>query len=333
MGNTASSDSSNPFIGLSKAMQDMEQVKFAEQLKKNPDEFNKYVTERVDRITTETLDTKRSAFQKAQIDLGRYMDMEHNANYYSTRNEDVLTLQEDMVNKTRTAVSGVRHDKDITRRQTEINEWYYNDKLETVFFLQLFFIVMLIMAIVMYLLKGAFISTPFAAFISVLLMVGVGFVGLYRWRFTNNDRDPRFWHKRNFYKPPKPGPGKKDCPCEVADTSPGAFSVAIDKASQCGDKALARLQGIGEGIGNAASPYGAIALGAGAGVAGSVIGGAVLLGSQALSDTKRGIQGAGDTANRVSDQLEADTIAYMTGNGRPKPDTRSIAERLTTCPF
>ena len=310
----------------------MEQVQFAQQLQSNPDDFNRYVSERVERITSETLDTKRSAFQKAQSDLGRYMDMEHNASYYSTRNADVLTLQDDMVKKTQAAVSGVKHDKDITRRQAEINEWYYNDKLETVFFLQLFFILMLAMAIVMYLLKNSFISTPFAAFLTVILMVGVGFVGLYRWRFTNNDRDGRFWHKRAFYQPTKT-PVKSACPCATTDTSPSAFGVALTNAENCGNKALARLQGVGEGIGNAVSPYGAIALGSGVGVVGSIVGGTALLGAQAFSDTKRGIASAEDAANRLSDQLEADTIAYMTGDGRPKPDGRSLVDKLTTCPF
>lgn len=332
MGNSSSTGTSNPWIGITQSLQDMEQVQFAQQLQKNPDEFNQYVTERIDRITSETLDAKRSAFQKAQVDLGRYMDMEHNATYYSVRNADVLTLQEDMVKKTQAAVSGLKHDKDITRRQAEINEWYYNDKLETVFFLQLFFIVMLCMAIVMYLLKNTFISTPFAAFLTVVLMVGVGFVGLYRWRFTNVDRDGRFWHKRNFYKPTNT-PVKPDCPCADKDKGPGAFGVLINKAEQCGNKALNRLQGIAEDAGTAVSPYGAIALASGAGVVGSVVGGAAMLGSQAFSDTRRGVTSLGDASTRMGDQLEADTIAYMTGNGRPKPDPRSITERLTTCPF
>jgi hypothetical protein len=332
MGNANSSGSGNPWIGITQSLQDMEQVQFAQQLQKNPDDFNKYVSERINRITSETLDTKRSAFQKAQSDLGRYMDMEHNASFYSTRNDDILTLQTDMVQKTRAAVSGIRHDKDITRRQTEINEWYYNDKLETVFFLQLFFVVMLAMAIVMYLLKNTLISTPFAAFLTVVLMVGVGFVGLYRWRFTNNDRDGRFWHKRYFYTPPKPS-SPDPCPCAGTDTSPSAFGVSITGAQSCAKKALARLEGVGEALGGAASPYGAIAAASGVGVTASIVGGAALLGHQAFSDAKRGVTSAGDAANRLGDQLEADTIAYMTGDGRPKADKRSLMDKLTTCPF
>ena len=325
MGN--SNSSGNPWIGVTQSLQDMEQIQFAQNLQNDPDAFNKYVSERVNRITTETLDAKRSAFQKAQSDLGRYMDMDHNAAFYTTRNDDVLRLQNDILQKTRASVSGVLHDKDITRRQTEINEWYYNDKLETVFFLQIFFIVMLTMAIVMYLLKNAFISTPFAAFLTVLLMSGVGLVGLYRWRYTSVDRDGRFWHKRAFYKPKKV-PVKPACPCAENDTSPGAFGVAISDAQKCAEKAVSRLQGVGEGAVEAASPYGAIALGAGAGVTGSIVGGAALLGAQAFSDTKRGVTGAADMSARLSDQLEADTVAYITGTGRPKPGKTGL-----TCPF
>jgi len=320
--------SGNPWINITQTLQDIEQVQFAQQLQGNPDDFNKYVSERVERITGETLDAKRSAFQKAQSDFGRYMDMEHNSSFYTIRNEDVLKLQESMIEKTQGGISGLRHDKENTRRQTEINEWYYNDKLETVFFLQLFFIVMLAMTIVIFLFKNGLISTPFATLVTVLLMAGVTLVGLYRNRYTNVDRDGRFWSKRVFYKPPK-NPSKEACPCATLDTSPSAFGVAISDAQKCAEKGLKRLEGVGEGVGTIMSPYGDIVMGMGGGLVGSVVGGVSQIGSQVFSDTKKGVSNLSDIGNRYQQQVEADAKAYLTGVGRPKPSARGFS----TCPF
>jgi len=331
MGNT----SSNPWIPLTQTMQELEKIQFSYDLRKNPDDFNRYVSERVDRISKETIDKKRAAFQKAHTDMGRYFDMDHNANFYKLRNSDVLNLQEQMLERSRAAFQGIQHDKDLTRRQAEINEWYFNDKLETLFFLQMFFIVLLSMSIILYLQKNAFITAPFAAYITIFLLIIVIGTGVYRSRYTKETRDPRFWSRRRF--------GTQD----LADTKPdnqcappGDSSFVPKSVSDCAAKAqkdalLAANSSLAYAE-DSAKPYGQIALGA-AGATGAGLGmavtapvvGAGLLLSQGLSDSRSLANKGGAAAARAESQLEADTLAYITGDGRPKPDPNAKA----TCPF
>jgi len=339
MGNTTS----NPWIPLTQTIQEIEKIQFSYDLRKNPDDFNRYVSERVDRISKETLDKKRAAFQKAHTDMGRYFDMDHNANFYKLRNTDVLNLQEQMLERSRAAFQGIQHDKDLTRRQAEINEWYFNDKLETLFFLQMFFIVLLSMSIILYLQKNAYITAPFAAYITIFLLIIVIGTGVYRSRYTKETRDPRFWSRRRFGTQDLAETSSKPDQCAPPGDSSFVPKSVSDCAAKAQKEALLAANSSLVYAEDAAKPYGQIALGAagasaaGLGVAGAGLGmavtapvvGAGLLLNQGLSDSRSVVNKGGDAANRAAAQLEADTLAYITGDGRPKADPNARA----TCPF
>lgn len=316
---------SNPWIGLTQSFQEIEKIRFSYDLRKNPDDFNRYVSERIDRITGETLDKKRAAFQKAHTDLGRYMDMDHNANFYKLRNQDLIGLQDQMTERSRAAVSGLKHDKDLTRRQVEINQWYFEDKLETLFFLQMFFMIMLAEAIVVYLQRNSYITMPFAAFLTAILFAIVTAIGLYRWRYTSDMRDPRFWHKRNFRE--------KQVVCEngSCDPKPTCPADGDGEPSKClGPDVMGALSAAERNVADSVGPYAeiventAIGVGVGVGVgsaivAGSLIAGPVMLGARAYSDGRGLVNKGGSLGARAASQLEADTIAYITGDNRRPP--------------
>jgi hypothetical protein len=322
---------SNPWIGLTQNFQEIEKIRFSYDLRKNPDDFNRYVSERIDRIANETLDKKRAAFQKAHTDLGRYMDMDHNSNFYKLRNNDLIGLQEQMSERSRAAVSGLKHDKDLTRRQVEINQWYFEDKLETLFFLQLFFIVMLAEAIVVYLQRNSYITMPFAGFLTAILFAIVTAVGLYRWRYTSDIRDVRFWHRRNFREKEVvcTGPGcnpKKTCPTPVEEeptSCPGPdVAGALSAAGQFAADVTGPYAGIIEdSVANAGNGLGTIGVGTGL-----VLAGPILLGAQAYKDGRSLTNKAGNAAAKAATQLEADTIAYITGDNRTQVQPAA-------CPF
>ena len=339
----ANTSTNNQWIPLVKRDQELEKIRFSYDLRKNPDDFNRYVSERVERISKETVDKKRAAFQKAHTDMGRYYDMDHNANFYKLRNTDVLNLQDQMLERSRAAFQGVQYDKDLTRRQAEINEWYFNDKLETLFFLQMFFIVLLCMSIIMYLQKNGIMSTQFAAYMTMILLIAVVGTGVYRSRFTKEYRDNRFWNKRNFREK---AVDKTSMEADLC-APPGDNTFIPKGVSDCANKAkknalLAANSSLAYAE-DSAKPYGQIALGtagvmgAGLGVAGAGLGtaalapvvGAGLLLGQGLSDTRTLANRGGAAADRAGAQLEADTLAYITGDGRPKPDPNA----QTTCPF
>lgn len=220
-------------------MQELERLKFAQNLRKNPSDYASYVSQRVDEMSDEVFMRKRAAFQKAQIDLGRYMDMDHNANFYKSRNADVDRLTSKIEENNNRLRQGIEADKDITRRQFEINEWYNYNKLETLFFLQLFFIAALSGAIIVFLQKNAIITNSLAGiFYGVLALIVAG-TGLYRYYYTRSVRDPRLWHRRNF--------GSAKAPSAPVKCTPGgdiAFdvnSVIPKAATQCADDAAQRF--------------------------------------------------------------------------------------------
>ena len=189
---------SNPYIPKALEAQDLERMRFAQNLRKNPEDYNRYVQSRIDAISGEIFNRKRTAFQKAHIDLARYMDMDHNANFYKSRSGDVDRLTNDINVNNQRIVQELQRDKDISKRQFEINEWYNYNKLETLFFLQLFFISSLTMVVIIYFQKTGAINGQVSAILTGILCAIVVITGLYRWKYTNNTRDPRLWHRRDF---------------------------------------------------------------------------------------------------------------------------------------
>jgi hypothetical protein len=231
---------SNPYIADTGLVQELERLKFAQNLRKNPSDYASYVSQRVDEMSDEVFARKRAAFQKAQIDLGRYMDMDHNANFYKSRNADVDRLTEKIEENNNRLNQSVTSDKDITRRQFEINEWYNYNKLETLFFLQLFFIAALSGAIIVFLQKNSIITSTLAGVLYMVLALIAAGTGVYRYYYTRNVRDPRLWNRRYFgsAKEPKP-PARCDKDGNILfDVN----SIIPKAATQCADDAVRRYE-------------------------------------------------------------------------------------------
>jgi hypothetical protein len=226
---------SNPFVPTAVLFQELERLRFAQNLRKNPADYAAYVNQRVDEMSDEVFNRKRSAFQKAQIDLGRYMDMDHNANFYKARSGDVDRLTTSIEENNRRVAQNIASDKDITKRQFEINEWHNYNKLETLFFLQLFFISALSGAIVIYLQKNLMITSSLASLLFIVLAVVAGGTGLYRWYYTSNTRDPRLWHRRRFGSAEEPKPAVQ---CDKGGDVVFDLNKVIPRAAtQCADDA------------------------------------------------------------------------------------------------
>ena len=227
--------SSNPYIPKALEAQDLERMKFAQNLRQNPAEYNSYVNDRINSISNEIFNRKRTAFQKAHIDLARYMDMDHSANFYKSRSSDVDRLTSEISANNQRIVQELERDKDLSKRQFEINEWYNNNKLETLFFLQLFFISILLMVVVIYYQKSGSLSGQMAGLLTAVLGAIVVITGVYRWYYTKNTRDPRLWSRRSF--------GKVDAVQENTCGADNEFVIDINKyvpkaITQCADQVV-----------------------------------------------------------------------------------------------
>jgi len=196
----------NQYIPSALLFQDLERLKFSQNLRSNPTDYSAYVNERVEELSSEIYNRKRAAFQKAHVDMGRYIDMDHNANLYKTRASDVDRLMDNISANNARVQQTLAADRDVTRRQFEINEWYNNNKLETLFFLQIFFMLALVTAVVIFLQKNQSITSATAGLLMGLVVAIVIGLFVYRYYYTRRVRDTRLWNRRKFapaapYKP------------------------------------------------------------------------------------------------------------------------------------
>jgi len=178
--------------------QELAGIQFSQDIQSDPASYQAYVKQNIDTLMNETLSRKRNSFQKSLVDTGRYMDMDHNTQLYKTRSSDVEKLEKVIHTVNSKYESGLDSDKKLTRRQFEINEWAYQNKLETLFLLQLLFISMLVLGIFLFLSKSGYISNMIAGSLSILFLFVVGYIIYYRWNYTNSTRDSRFWNRRTF---------------------------------------------------------------------------------------------------------------------------------------
>ena len=87
---------------------------------------------------------------------------------------------------------------DSKRREIEINEWNYREKMETLFMLQLFFIAFALTVILLTLAKYGFFSRLFAIYMGIAFTGVLIFVGVVKRLYTKNIRDKRHWNERVF---------------------------------------------------------------------------------------------------------------------------------------
>lgn len=245
----ASPTYTNPGIAAVIQDQQLERLNFASGLRQDPAGYSQYQQQNIGAIMTDIKNRKQSSFQKAQIDLGRYMDMQHNVQFYKVRSNDVHNITDAILSNNNKINGLLQQDKMNSRRQFEINEWYNYDKLDTLYFLQVFFIATLLVAIVMFWTKKGVIGLGLAGIFYGIIGVTVVVVGLYRYFYTISARDTRLWHRRNFGKIAAPPPSGSDCPPNpnpVSDQIQNAMMLAMNGAVAAGQCANNINKGISE---------------------------------------------------------------------------------------
>ena len=174
-------------------LQDIEKIQFLQTLQSDPAKYSQYIQDKTNRILGETVDTKRASFVKVSGDMARMMDMDHNSIAALDRTNDLRSTQDQIISEQARQVGTIRSTQDMTRRQVEINNWYYENKRETLFILQLILLVVLTLVIVLWLANAKYIAEDPANYLmGFIIVVGLG-TWLYRWYYTTTIRDPRYW--------------------------------------------------------------------------------------------------------------------------------------------
>ena len=87
---------------------------------------------------------------------------------------------------------------ELTNRQIEINEWTYNNKMDTVFVFQIIFIALLFVGVIMILNKIGMVGWGFVLYSTIVVGVLVSIIIINRAVYTSSTRDKRHWSKKNF---------------------------------------------------------------------------------------------------------------------------------------
>jgi len=91
-----------------------------------------------------------------------------------------------------------KYNTDLANRQVQINNWSYNNKMETLFIFQLTFVSLLIVSILMLLKVEGFLTSVVVWYVMLIMVVLLVLIIVNRAIYNNSVRDGRYWNKRNF---------------------------------------------------------------------------------------------------------------------------------------
>lgn len=171
-----------------------------------------FVSSRITEITGEAGARKQNALATTYEYLSRTLDMDDNNARTLAALNNGSSVKSFIKAYNEKLGSNIAYDTDVSKRQFEINEYYYHNKLETLFFLQLFFISGLVMAILIYLNNRGLVTPMMAGTATMLLFLIVVFVGITRYFYTKRTRDNRLWHRRYFGTEDESKPDLLKCP-------------------------------------------------------------------------------------------------------------------------
>ena len=112
------------------------------------------------------------------------------------RNASLSDISQQLIDQNTMTQNSYTQAKDTYTRQGEINEWQAQNKLDSLFFLQILFLYFSVVVILLYLRQGGILgSSTVNGTIGVLLLVVIGILWN-RVSYTNMSRDSRYWNRR-----------------------------------------------------------------------------------------------------------------------------------------
>jgi hypothetical protein len=169
------------------------------------------------------LNDRAGTFQKTFVDASRNNSLQQSLFFYQQRNRDLENVGKTLKNQNEASIGVAKYNNQLATRQYEINEWSYNNKLDTLFVFQILFVTVLLTAGLAYLNKLGFLSmTILGILVGILLFIDIAIL-INRFNYTQKIRDKRYWNRRTFDKKEIPqGSGSSICPPgeEVTESQP-----------------------------------------------------------------------------------------------------------------
>ncbi len=134
------------------------------------------------------LDDKSTAFADTYTSLDNVGNNYQIAYFYNQQTDRLKNVLSDVANKNIA----------LDTRNAEIKEWYFNNKLDTLFVFQLLFISLCLLAVISYLQKVGIFGVGFFGMLVGVLIIVLILVIANRAIYTEKVRDKRYWTKRGF---------------------------------------------------------------------------------------------------------------------------------------
>lgn len=193
------------------------------------DQKEDYFEAQKEELLGDILKDREGTFQKTFVDANRNNSIQHSLFFYQQRNRDLQNMGDLLKNQNEAAIGTTKFNNQLANRQYEINEWAYNNKLDTLFVFQILFVTLLLTASLAYIHRMGFLSnTLLGVFTGIVLFVDIAIL-LYRYQYTKVTRNQRYWNKRQFDTkdlPQAPGsicpPGEESTESQPADAPPSS---------------------------------------------------------------------------------------------------------------
>jgi hypothetical protein len=178
----------------------------------NEAEKQQYFASQKQELIGDILNDREATFQKTFTDATRNSAIQGSLFYYLQRNRDLDAMGTVIKNKNEAEIGTQKYNNQLALRQYEINEWSYNNKMDTLFVFQVLFITLMLAAGLVYLNGAGFLSqTIVGILVGILLVIDIVIL-ISRVRYTNKTRDKRYWNKRRFPTKALPQDSGSICP-------------------------------------------------------------------------------------------------------------------------
>jgi hypothetical protein len=218
MGNTQSGGANNVDVLTNAAnmIQDAELSTALAELQSNPSALQTYLQRAQEKLYSTVTEQKDDTFQKVYGDLERASTTERAVYYYFKRNSDLNNLQEQVFKSQKNTADAIVHDRDLAKRQYEINQWSASNKMETLFVYSQLFIILCTTVILGFLWSMGILSTWVISILGLIILLIFIFTIVNRSQYTDSVRDNRFWNRRKFpvYRPYMPNICPETSPAE-----------------------------------------------------------------------------------------------------------------------
>jgi hypothetical protein len=149
----------------------------------------------IDDVEKSIKDTVQKNFYTAKHNTEKLEEATNAYAFYASRNKSLTDVFTSLTDTNKKTENSIERELTTTSRQVEINQWEYEHKMETLFFLQLLFIALCISAGILYL-RHIQILTPSVTYI-ILSIVGLILlmILLNRMSYTLKKRDKKYWNR------------------------------------------------------------------------------------------------------------------------------------------